>query len=187
MNRFSAMSSPRWSVGLAGMRLSRLAFAKRYAVPTRLFVSGPRKRQLISHQLFTLLLALFSQNTANTDWTSITTLWIQANDQEGCALQLMKLLNDEELPELYQIAFDLAEAGSQAFVRSVRDKLKEASMGPKEGLASYTIADGISDMQLIHRMRTILASSSIKFFSASGLPNSSSTSCRRTIRRTRRS
>lgn len=58
------------------------------------------------------------------------------------------MLNAEDLPEMYQIGFDLAEAGSQAFVSGVREKLKEASLGPEEGMVSFSVYDIVPYIQL---------------------------------------
>jgi hypothetical protein len=90
----------------------------------------------LTDQLLQLLFTLFSKNTISTDWSSITTLWIQSNNAQSCGAQLVKMLNDENLPEAYQIGFDLAEAGSQAFVLAVRNEIQTAGAGPEEGTVS---------------------------------------------------
>jgi hypothetical protein len=47
------------------------------------------------------------------------------------------MFNEGNLLEVYQIAFDLAEVGSQAFIREVRSDLSDAGLGAGEDSVSY--------------------------------------------------
>ncbi|WWC64974.1 uncharacterized protein I303_107588 [Kwoniella dejecticola CBS 10117] len=83
------------------------------------------------HNLFNLLLRLFHFNP-NPDWNSITTIWAQNFDTLACGEALVKLINEGNHLDAYQIAFDLSEVASQAFIDGVRAKLTEKGLAPPE-------------------------------------------------------
>ena len=79
-------------------------------------------------QLFTTLLRLFQLNQ-QPDWNSITTVWVQSNDLDGCAEALAKLISDGASADAYQIGFDLVEVASQNFVERVRTRIASTGGG----------------------------------------------------------
>nr|XP_019001495.1 26S proteasome regulatory subunit N2 [Kwoniella mangroviensis CBS 8507]OCF64956.1 26S proteasome regulatory subunit N2 [Kwoniella mangroviensis CBS 8507] len=81
------------------------------------------------NQLFNLLLRLFHHNP-QPDWNSITTIWAQNSDVESCGESLIKLINEQNHLDAYQIAFDLNEVAPQAFIDGTRSKLAEKGLAP---------------------------------------------------------
>ncbi|WWD07181.1 hypothetical protein V865_005278 [Kwoniella europaea PYCC6329] len=79
--------------------------------------------------LFNLLLRLFHHNP-QPDWNSITTIWAQNSDVESCGEALIKLINEQNHLDAYQIAFDLNEVAPQAFIDGTRSKLAEKGLAP---------------------------------------------------------
>ncbi|ORY27990.1 endopeptidase [Naematelia encephala] len=100
-------------------------------------VSGAGGNETWTHEfrldLFSKLLALFLINP-HPDWNSITAIWVQKNDYPACGEALIKLLEEKEYLEAYQIGFDLSEVATQGFVESVRNILTEKAQGPAEDL-----------------------------------------------------
>ncbi|TYJ57313.1 hypothetical protein B9479_002046 [Cryptococcus floricola] len=74
--------------------------------------------------LFNLLRRLLHLNP-NPDYTAITTVWAQNSDVDPTVETLVKLLEADDFLTAYQIAFDLIEVASQAFIDEVREKLTE--------------------------------------------------------------
>ncbi|WVQ77147.1 hypothetical protein IAR50_006830 [Cryptococcus sp. DSM 104548] len=74
--------------------------------------------------LFNLLRRLFQLNP-NPDYTAITTVWAQNSDVDPTVETLVKLLETDDHLTAYQIAFDLIEVASQAFIDEVREKVTE--------------------------------------------------------------
>nr|ODN99779.1 26S proteasome regulatory subunit N2 [Cryptococcus depauperatus CBS 7855] len=77
-------------------------------------------------RLFQLLRRLFHLSPTP-DWNSITTVWAQSSDVGSTVESFIKLLEANDNLTVYQIAYDLTEVASQAFIDEVRDKLGESN------------------------------------------------------------
>lgn len=55
------------------------------------------------------------------------------------------MLKEKNLPEAYQVGFDLAEVATQAFIESVRQKIFDAGFGPE---AASDVKDPVSPFGL---------------------------------------